>query len=265
MISSAWLENLFLTKGFLFLLVFARVVGVLMPLPLFSSATAPKKLRFVTAIALSLIAFPLVSDVVPGNMLSTPFAWIDEGAILLLEFFTGLAVGLAAAIFLMILTFLGELASRLGGWSAVSVFDPLTRESLSPLGSFLTLTGIVVFLCAGGLESLVTGLYDSFARLCPGTLPNYSSVLKTLNVLLSEAFSLTLRLAFPLMISSLTVWFTAGLLSRAASGMSLMPLGFSANLLLTILILYLSLNLVMTVLQGELSTFWKQIGGFYGG
>ena len=256
-------EIFLLTQSGLFLLVFARIAGTLLPLPIFGAKTVPRKVRFATAAVLALVVMPTLDT---GGAI--PAGALAFGAAVVLEFALGWGAGLLVALVFAALAMLGDLISRLGGFSVASSFDPALGESVPALTPFLTTLGVVVFLLVGGLESFTAGVMESFARFVPGSAPNAEQALALLLETVQSATSLALRMAVPFMIASLTVWLTAGLLGRFALGASAMSAGFSANTLLALSILNLSLAGILLAFAGELPaafqafrTFFEPFGG----
>lgn len=252
------LETLLLPYAGTALLVFARIAGLLLPLPLFGPGRAPRSVRFAAAVLLTLIALTTLGS--PADVPSSAAALVGTMA---LEFMIGWGAGTLIALLFAALAMLGDLVQRLGGFSVAAAFDPTFGESVPALTPFLTTLGVVVFLLAGGLDALAAGLLDSFVRLAPGTVPNVEHAVTLLTETLNTATALALRTATPCAVASLTVWLTAGLLGRFTLGASAMALGFSANMLLALSILNLSLAGILFAFAGEIPAAFRTFTSYF--
>lgn len=251
-------ETFLLTQSGLFLLVFARIAGTLLPLPIFGAQKVPRKVRFAAAAVLALVVISTLE-----TNAAIPTKALRLGAAAALEFALGWGAGLLIALIFAALAMLGDLIARLGGFSVVSSFDPALGETVPALTPFLTTLGVVVFLLAGGLESFTAGVIESFGRLTPGSAPNAEQTLALLLGTVQSATALALRMATPFITASLTVWLAAGLLGRFALGQSAMSAGFSANTLLALSILNLSLAGILLAFAGELPAVFEAFRSFF--
>ena len=248
-------EEFLLSRGFLFLLVFARVSGFLILTPVIGGKIVPRTVRFAEAVLFSLVVLPSLwhrPEILPESA-------IDGAVLLAVESFVGLAAGAMLAILLAAFAMLGDLVSRLGGFSVSSSFDPAFGESVPVLSTFLGMLGMTVFVLAGGLDQAIAGLFDSFVRIAPNTAPNTASTeTAVLNAAVAAA-DWALRLAGPVILSSLTVWTATGIVARTFPQMNMMPISFSANALLTLTVLSLSLAVSMAAFQNEAPSMIRRL------
>lgn len=262
------IETFLLARWVVFVMIYARIAGVLLPIPIFSRPYLPRRVRFALALVLTFLIFPLVPEAaVPEAVSSKP------GCVLVLntaiEFLIGLAAGVGIALFFSALTLLGELASRLGGWSVAAAFNSPVEER-PVLITFVTLLGIVVFFLSGGMPRLVIGLLESFRVTTLGnplTLENLTlvKVVDLLNAAVTSALGLALRMAFPLILTSFTVWLAAGLLARSIPNLGMMPIGFSANTLLSLALMNLTIAVVFALFGQKITQAFEILRSFGGG
>ena len=252
------IEAFLVARWVVFVMVFVRITGLLLPIPIFSRRYLPRRVRFALALVLAVLIFPMV----PGTVSPKP-----ESALVLtaaIEFLIGLAAGVGIALIFSALTLLGELATRLGGWSAAATFNSPVEETPA-LITLLTLLGIVVFFLCGGMSQLVGGLADSFRVTALGTPLTLEKIIDLLSASVTSALGLALRLAFPLILTSFTVWLAAGLLARSIPQLGMMPIGFSANTLLSLALMSLTIASVFALFGQKITRAFEILRLFGGG
>lgn len=231
------LDALLLSKIYLFVLVFARMTGILLFTPVVGGKGVPRLIRSFEAILFSLVTIPsLWYLIVP-----TPESFVIGAISVLGEFLIGAAAGTGLLIFFSALAMAGDLIGRLGGFSVSASLDPSMGEDVPPMAVLLRLTGVAVFLLAGGLDAFVTGALDSFTALTPGTGFTEETAVVVLTQILTTATALALRLAGPVILSAFVFWLSIGLLSRSLPQMNMMTFTFSGNTLLTLAVVHLAL------------------------
>ena len=120
------------------------------------------------------------------------------------------------------------------------------------------------FLC-GGMSQLVGGLADSFRVTALGTPLTLEKIIDLLSASVTSALGLALRLAFPLMLTSFTVWLAAGLLARSIPQLGMMPIGFSANTLLSLALMSLTIASVFALFGQKITRAFEILRLFGGG
>lgn len=139
----------------------ARAIGIMLILPVFTRPQIGGLLRGCFAIALALPLLPHIGDAVAGIEGSTRLVRI---ALLgLKEVFVGLLLGTLLSIPLWSIQAVGEIIdTQRGITSEVAPVDPATRSQASATGLFLGITAITIFVVAGGLQTMIGGLYSSY-------------------------------------------------------------------------------------------------------
>lgn len=248
-------ETFFLEKGFLFLLILARVTGFLSFAPVIGGRTIPRSIRAAEAAVFALLIFStqfaLASPSLPGYLAGTLF--------IASEYLIGLAVGAMLALLFSALALLGDLAGRLGGFSVSASFDPAFGESVPTLSTFLTLLGMTVFVLCGGLDAAVTGLLDSFSTLSVGKPLQTANIAAALTAAIQTAFELAFRMALPVIAATLSIWLAVGLLGRTLARLNTMSLGFTGNTLVALSVLGFGLAGSLRLFERELPNVLEMI------
>ncbi len=242
-----------LAQVFLFLLIFSRTVGFVILLPFLGGRLLPHQVRYFGVIVLAYFVFSIngnSSVQVPDNILI--------GSLLLgAEFLLGFFMSVVLLIFFSCLIMAGDIISRMSGFSMATQFDTSIEESIPILSQFYLFLGIVVFITTGGLESLLTGYLDSFEKLPPGLCLTIQWSWETIINILKNSTILALRLAMPVILASLTVFLTAGIMGRVVPQLNIMLVSFNVNTLLTLIVVMCSLGFGIHYFSNEIHTTLK--------
>jgi flagellar biosynthesis protein FliR len=137
-------------------LVGARVGGVLLIAPVFSSRTVPMMLRTGLLVLLVLLIHP-VALAAPG---AEP---VLTAATLAAETLIGFAIGLGAALFVGAAEAAGDLLAVQMGLSGAASLDPLTMHSVPVLGQFCSLFAVTLMLAVEGHLLMIDSLAASLS------------------------------------------------------------------------------------------------------
>lgn len=250
-----WLAELLTTHLVLFTLVLARVGGLVIAAPLFAALAVPKNVRAIIAFALALLVAPTQIDITSA----APATSIDWVLALAVELLLGLALGLGTAILVAGAQLAGQLIAQLSGLSLAEVFDPNLGAEVPLFAQLLGLFTVAIYLLIGGHRWLLAGLLDSFRALPVGGAHLPIAVSQTLISLMTESFSLGIRIAVPALVALLLATIILGLLSRTLTQLNVMSLGFGLNALVAFGTLSLSLGSAAWLFEDTLQPAISQL------
>jgi flagellar biosynthesis protein FliR len=213
-----------LPMGVLFLLVAARIGGLFLIAPIFSSQSISAKVRLTLVMVISFAVMLSLSSMTPPSldMLSLIVALIGEVAV-------GAAAGLSAAIVLAAVETAGQLLGIPMGLGFSGAVDPMSGGNRVVTTRFLSLIATMVVLVLNVHHMLLELVAESFEVLPPGyAVPTMLAS----RLLLKDAafiFDGAVRLAAPVMIVLLGVMATVGLLARVAQKLNLLVLSFAIS------------------------------------
>ncbi|MCA9249004.1 MAG: flagellar biosynthetic protein FliR [Planctomycetales bacterium] len=238
----------FLTQQFLiFVLVLARLGGLMTTAPIFGSQTAPVRIRGLLAVGMTLVVAPHFF----GRPIAMPDSVLGMGILIAGEILVGLAYALCLLIIFSGVQVAGQIIGQLSGMMLADVFDP-TFDAQSPIFSqLLYMLSLAVFLLIGGHRMAVGALLDTFQALPPGLATIGDSVPAALIHVLSESFTLGIRAVAPVMAALLLATLVMGLISRTLPQLNILAFGFGLNALILHSALFLSLGGIAWTLQGE--------------
>jgi type III secretion protein T len=196
-------------------LTMSRMLVAFSVIQLFVGNGVPAFIRVVFVAGLSLALLPLaLSDQTLATvpLVSLPIYVAKEAAI-------GLVLGLLASIGFWALYAAGAMIEYQAGMAFATTIDPLTGQDESLIGSLLVRLFTTLFLVTGGLLSLLSLLFDSYAAWPLSSLmPVVSSPLlvELLLKALAQLLTTALTVAAPFVIMMLLIEVAFGLLSRFA-------------------------------------------------
>jgi len=247
-----WWHLIDTSRVLVFALVLTRVSGLVLMAPVLNSTDTPMQFRALLAFAFSLTILPsqwFVQVVEPDTL---PAFAIMIAA----ELFIGLAMGLGFYILFTGVSLAGELVGHVGGLQASQIFDPVSGDQVPLMSRAFQFIAITVFALIGGLNVLVTSLLDTFVSIPIGTIGFNPEVTYSLVVILSTSFSLSLRIAAPVLVSALISMLVMGLLSKTLPQLNLMSVGFGINSMIMFVVFCFTLGTGMWCFQ-------EQIGGIF--
>ncbi|MFP4329783.1 MAG: flagellar biosynthetic protein FliR [Alkalispirochaetaceae bacterium] len=242
----------------LFLLVFTRIFVLASVAPLLGSTTIPGIARVALTFFAAIFVFPMVAEAgypIPRNALAYGLVMLGEGMI-------GITIGFILVVLFSVFQTAGQFFSLQIGFGASEVFDPLADVSIPLTGQFFNLMAMMIFVVIEGFQKIfLSGVYYSFRTLRAVDFVIYrndmvSLVLSTLSGLFTQAMILALPILGTLFLASVTM----GLLAKAAPQMNLLMLGFSLNIGVAYLIMFVSLPFVLEGFAAVIDGSFERLG-----
>lgn len=228
--------------GLLIFFSLMRPLGIFVLMPVLTSKNLSGSLiRNAIMLAIMLPALPGM-DKLP--FFAAPHH-IDGNFLLALstELMIGLVIGFVAAIPFWAIGSAGFLIDTMRGSSMGSIFNPTLGESTSLLSVLFTQLLTLLFFATGGMNHLVTALYESYALVTPGSHlyigPPMLIFIKQQWDLLSQ---LLLSFSIPAAAVMLLTDIGMGLLNRSAQQLNVFFLAMSIKSVLALLMLVLTLG-----------------------
>lgn len=211
-----------------------RIGAAIQVLPMLGGRGVPTRSRLVLTIALA----AALSALLPPP----PAAGVNAVTALAVmrEFAVGIAIGLVLRMAFEAGTLAGELASQGMGLSFATLADPMGGSSSTVVAQWFYLSFGLIFFTVDGHLALVQLLFDSYGAMPIGTpFRDLSAFLAVIPGFFATAMKAGLLLALPVMMALLSVNVAVGVLSRAASQLNPLSLGFPIALLLGMTLLML--------------------------
>ncbi|WP_034993982.1 flagellar biosynthetic protein FliR [Beijerinckia mobilis] len=193
-------------------ILFCRIGFAVMLMPGFSSPRVPVKIRLALAVALTLILFPFLSELVQpalGDAKPLSFVYIMTS-----ECLTGFFIGFSMRIFFFALETAGNALAMTIGLTSILTAGINEAEPLPALNTLVTLLATTLLFITNLHLEIIQGLIASYKMLPIMDIFNSQFNLVYVGDNLSRAFLLCLRLAGPFLVFSVIVNFTIGLINK---------------------------------------------------
>ena len=152
-----------------FLLIFARVAGLVFFAPGWSESFVSFKIRvflcIVLTFALGCVSLPAIQITLFSSVWTNPQVWTTVTSlpfvgVLLIEGMIGILQAVLLRLIFTTLEYVGTLLAQMGGLSLAEVFDPQQNRSTNILAHLLGLCGLAIYFAIGGDRLLVKTLMD---------------------------------------------------------------------------------------------------------
>jgi flagellar biosynthetic protein FliR len=221
-----------------FFLAFIRALAWLVVVPPFSNRQIVPRMALVgVAGGLGILAVPQIAH----THIPTDTAGLI-GAIVL-QIFTGAALGLSVLVLLSAITAAGSMVDLFGGLNLPPAVDPLSENQTPMIGQFYEQVGMVLLFVTNGELLLVRGFETSFGA-AGLTLSSSATASNVLTADLATFFTATLEIAAPLIVVLFTVQISLAMLSKAAPQINVWILGFPIQAMLSLVFVAIGIKVL---------------------
>jgi flagellar biosynthetic protein FliR len=243
-----------------FMLVLARLTGVLVAAPVFGHGAVPMRVRavvaVVTAMGVARLAPPAVAGVADALTLA---------GYVIVEIATGALFGFAAQLLFTGCLMGAELAGVHMGLGVARVIDPRAEIEATPVAVWLELVALQVFLAVDGHHLLVRAAMRSFELVPPGAARLGPREIGALVALVGDAFEVAVRIAAPVVAALFIADTALGLLARAIPQLNVFIMGFAVKIGVGFLVLGAAVPFIAHFMGDRIialdTTFLRVLGG----
>ncbi len=215
---------------------FARIGGLLLTVPVFSSVLLPSRIKVIFLFTLSWVCSSLVpAELTFLNFDGTYLVYVAQE--LLLGMLMGFVLQLAFQVFIIG----GQIISMQAGMGFAVMVDPASKASVPLVGQLYLIMITLVFLSLNGHLMVIETLMDSFKILPIGKNTVTSSMLWQVITFSSWMFKKSLLISIPALLSLLVVSLSFGVMARAAPQLNIFSLGFPITLLMGVVVIKVGL------------------------
>ncbi|MGL4367274.1 MAG: flagellar biosynthetic protein FliR [Brevinemataceae bacterium] len=225
-----------------FLIIFARIFGLLLTLPVLSSgipAFSRAGLSFFTA----LLSAPMIigEKMIPSNYSNL----MEFGIIVLSSLLIGLIIGFIVQITISGIQLSGAVFSTTIGLTLSESLDPLTQTEAPVIGNLISVLIMLLFIRTESHIIFIEMIILSFRNmpvLDTSTLSNFSVSLKAASaVILILAFKISL----PIIAVTMLLDTATGIIGRVAPQFNIMIMGWNIKIIAGFIILWMILPGIM--------------------
>jgi flagellar biosynthetic protein FliR len=240
----------------LFVVVLARVGGLVTFAPFWGSQSASPRVRATLAMVLALVLTPAIAP----RLATPPSDFIGLAVVIMGELAIGCVFGLVGRLVFSALDMAAHILGFQLGLSLASTIDPSTRAQTTALGTIAQMFGLMVLMAADGHHWLLAGAVRSFETTAPGNFTVSPALAQLLLRLFADALAVGVALAAPAIIVLLAVEFVLAIIGRAAPQLQVMLLSFPVKTLVGVWLVGATLYFMPGAVRGALSAIKGGLG-----
>ena len=233
------------------LLIFVRVIGFFMAIPVISSQNIWGMGRIFLALCVSVALF-MSGMATTVYYMDTTLGYVY---LILLEFMVGVIIGYVASLIFNLIFFAGQLIDFQIGLTMVNVIDPMTQVQVPIVGNLYYFSLMAIVVVTGGLHAFFETFFYSYTIIPIGTGTVLGNELLAWRVvmLLVESTILAVRIAMPLIGTMMVVNVALGVMVKTVPQMNVFVVGLPLKLLVGLVLLWI-------VMTPNLGTIFRLVG-----
>ena len=240
----------------LFLLVLARIAGLVLAAPLFGHVALPKRVRIGLAVAFAVALAPGVPALPSG----APTDLLTLAALVGIESALGVMIGLVAQLVFAGIQLGGQIAGISMGFGMASLVDPQTHAQETIVAHWQQLVALLVFLVLDAHHLLLRTLMASFRTAPPGAVALSGEGFRVLVSLAGELFELGARVAAPVVLAILLTNAALGVLARMVPQLNVFVVGFPVNVGVGLMVIGAALPFTLRLLGERFGALEPMLG-----
>lgn len=226
-------------------LVFSRVLGLMLFLPMMSGGSIPMQYRALLAAMFSVCvyAMPEVREAADIDV-----GMLELGGMMLAEMIIGMGIGVLGGLPFVMIEIAGHVMGYQMGFALAQAYNPELEVNLNSIGSMLFLIALTIFAGIGGLESLFIGLFETFERVPIGQFDSAQSPAETLIGVLAAGTEVALAIAMPVMAAVMLILIAIGFVMKTMPQINVMSVGFALKIIAGTILLLISIFTIEQVI-----------------
>lgn len=238
-----------------YMLVFARLSGMLASLPILSYPMVPGRLRVLFALLLSFILVPGLGGF-SAEFTSIWSLFVSVARELLI----GLIMGFGTKVIFEAFNMAGSFVGRQMGLAVANVMDPTSQQQLPIVSQFWLFVVVTFFLVADGHHLLIETLYRNFSIIpvSGGVLENNAGEIVLMTG--SKAFTIALQFAAPTMVFMLLIDTAISFTARIMPQMNIFMVSLPLKIGVGIVVLMASLDIFQFIFDSIYTDLERYLG-----
>ena len=233
-----------------FLVVLARIAGLMLIAPMLSSTSIPRMVKLLLLVALTACVYPALlidtTDIPLAQDLYT------LAPLIVCEMAVGFTIGLMALMPLISVQIGGLMMGQQMGLGIAALAAPNSEVTGDALARLFYLTVLTSFILVGGLELMVGAVLETFSRVPLGAYRLDMSTVDLVVALLTASFEVALRVSMPIVVVIFLENIVVGFLMRTIPGLNIMNFGFPLRILLGVAAVIGTLLFIGTVATSDI-------------
>lgn len=223
---------------------FIRIAAFVGVAPIFGTRNVPARAKIIMAVALTMVAAPLLPKIQEIDPISLAGALISIQQVLI-----GVLIGFIISLVFSALIIGGQSIAQLMGLGFASMMDPQNGVSVPVVGQFYTVLATIIFLILNGHLILIDTLIGSFKTMPVDTYALPPEKIWEVVLWSKWMFISALAIALPAMTALLLVNIAFGVMTRASPQLNIFAVGFPITILLGFVAMLATIPYFVTKLQ----------------
>lgn len=239
------------------MLLAARVSGLVLIAPVFSTRALPATVKTGIVVLLTALLQPLALSMTTSVPQITPETFVGEMLV-------GLGIGLGAAMLAGAASLAGDVMGMQMGLSGASILDPINNTSENVLGTFGNLFAITLLLAVDGHIVMIDAIARSFYSLPIGSGIHAAGLMAMVKTG-TGLFGLGLQFAAPVIAAVLVANTALAILTRAAPQLNVLSVAFPVQIGIGMVALAASIPFIGAFYQGWAGVYHNSLDKVFAG
>lgn len=228
--------------AFLFLTLLTRIASIISFLPALGEPTISRPVKLATAIALTAVLTPVVSDSLPP----APASALALIGLLAGETLIGAAIGIIIRLFMGALQTGGSFIALQIGLASAQIFNPAAGIQGALVGVFLGIIATAMIFVTDLHHVMIVAIRDSYVLFPPGAGFPIDELAALAVETMAQMFVIAIQFAAPFIVFGLTIYLASGVLSRLIPQVQVFFLVLPINILMGFAVMSLTIGIAMT-------------------
>lgn len=251
--------DLLLTGMATYILVFARIGGMIFFNPLLSRRNLPTQFRLALVLGITI----LIAPVLPVGVVAT-MSDIEFMLALMRELLLGVAFGFVFQSFYYLLFTAGDIIDMGFGLSMAKAFDPGSSVQVSMSGNLFQFLFIMYIFVTNSHLVMIRLMAGSFGIVPMGTVTFGAEVASFMLTMFSDVFLLMMQLTFPFIGAAIILEASMGILMKLIPQINVFSINFQLKILFGFTLLFLFANPISQFLVAYVDTTFRSMAQLFG-
>ena len=250
-----------LDNWLVYLLIWARLMGIVFLFPYFSYQGIPFTLRLYLSLVIALLIF-LSLENRPELELRVPFEMV---LLLGKEILIGLALGYLVVLMFSVFLNAGQMVDMKAGLMLSGVFEPQFGSQITFMGQFYYLLALVFFLTLNGHHYFLHAMAESYVMIPLDAAFMSVDIAGGMGRLFANMFYLSFQMVAPIIIILMLMDIGLGLIAKTVPQVHVFILGLPLKIAMSMLLFAILLPVFGSIWDGYLDQFIRHIYEFMQG
>lgn len=246
--------NILFDNFVVYVLVFARMSGMLFLNPIMMRKNLPMQFKIALVLGITIITAPFVNSEIINNINDFQFVLMIVSELLI-----GAACGYMFQLYYYMLFAAGDIIDMGFGLSMAKAFDPGTNIQISATGNIFQMMFVLYFFMTNSHLVFIKLMTSSYDIVGMGLSSFGSDVASFMLTLFTSAFLLVMQLALPFISATFVLEMVMGILMKLVPQINVFSIHFQIKIISGIILMFIFAGPVSSFMQDYISTVLIQM------